>query len=198
MVDQICFRKDYFITFVVVAVALILWVLYKVYDKVLAISQISQLLQNDAPIPVSPPTPVSSPSQPPMTPQPVLPPYVPEVSIPSPISLPPVSLMPGRPPLITYRSHYGYGDPSYGEYQLVGYVHPEHHSERHPDQMFRLMGRQFTPSRFEYYVIHPLTDIKIPIHHKNDWELNTGDRVTVPGFKGHYIVFIYDMDRVIF
>lgn len=86
-----------------------------------------------------------------------------------------------------------YGDPRYiyGGSQLVGYVYPH----KDPNQMFRLMGRQTGSNKYEYYVIHPYTDIKIPINNKNGWELNNGDQVNIPGFKGPYIVKIYDMDH---
>lgn len=79
----------------------------------------------------------------------------------------------------------------YGGSQLVGYVYPH----KDPNQMFRLMGRQTGSNKYEYYVIHPYTDIKIPINTKNGWELNNGDQVHIPGFKGPYIVKIYDMDH---
>lgn len=100
--------------------------------------------------------------------------------------------LPTPPPVVEYRLPYNISTRSiYGDYQLVGYVY----QPRYPDQMFRLMGRQIYNSRYEYYVIHPDNGIKIQIKVKNDWELNTGDRVQIPGFHGQYIVEIYDMDR---
>lgn len=80
----------------------------------------------------------------------------------------------------------------FDNFQLVGYVY----TPKHADQMFRLMGRSYNNScKFEYYVIHPYTEIKIPINVKNDWELNTGDNVDINGFHGKYLVHIYDTDR---
>jgi hypothetical protein len=79
----------------------------------------------------------------------------------------------------------------YGPFQQVGYVSSSHDS----NEMFRLMGRQLDTSRYEYYVIHPYTEIKIPIKVKNDWELHTDDHVEIPGFHRHYHVQIYDYDR---
>lgn len=76
----------------------------------------------------------------------------------------------------------------YMNFQLVGYVYPVNK----PNLMFRLMGRQYNSTRYEYYVIHPYNDIQIPIHVKNDWELNTGDFVNIPGFQEQYVVKIYD------
>lgn len=78
----------------------------------------------------------------------------------------------------------------YGPFQLVGYVFSKHDGH----EMFRLMGRQLNSNRWEYYVIHPYTEIKMPIKVKNDWELHTDDRVEIPGFNGHYRVQIYDYD----
>ena len=77
-------------------------------------------------------------------------------------------------------------------YQMVGYVF----NQRQSNDMFRLMGRQYAPAKYEYYVIHPYNDIKIPISVKNDWELNTGDHIHIPGFHDPYIVKIYDDDEL--
>jgi hypothetical protein len=75
-------------------------------------------------------------------------------------------------------------------FQQVGYGH----LDGKPDHMFRLMGRETYHNRYEYYVIHPQNDIKMPIKVKNDWQLNTGDHIVIPGF-GKCLVHIYDYDQ---
>lgn len=173
MNDQVCFRSDYFILFIVVTVSIIMWVIYQLYSRSahelqLLYKDMSELVKSTNNTQETPTTH--------------------EIS-PSPIMQLPTKVI--QPPIVT--PIYPYDVSRYGDYQLVGYVHPH----RHPDQMFRLMGRRYDYYKYEYYVIHPYTDIKIPIDVKNNWELNTGDHVEIPGFKGHYDVYIYDTDRQI-
>jgi Sec-independent protein translocase protein TatA len=185
MVGQICVRYDYFVLFIVVAVAIIIWVLHQVNEttekakhKLKKLYQAIEEKQKQE--------------------------QEQEKIKQNETALDTARVESQRREEIDERYQVRqdrgtlpypiYNDPRYGEYQLVGYVYPH----KHPDQMFRLMGRQYNSTRYEYYVIHPYTDIKIPIKVKNDWELNHGDRVDIPGFKGHYLVNIYDMDRVIF
>lgn len=180
--NQVCFRSDHFLLFVVIMIGIIGWVIYQLFDRyrrmnVMNSSKMQDLYENITEIIKNDKNAIQvsneeKPDQrevyvPQRTPEPVLVNY--------------------RPPIDPYR----YGD--YGNYQLVGYVYPQ----RHPDQMFRLLGRRYNHTRYEYYVVHPYTDIKIPIQVKNDWELNTGDHVHIPGFQGHYVVYIYDVDRPI-
>lgn len=168
MDNQVCFRSDYFILFVVITLAIIMWVIYQINDKYTRTTMKLQSMYKDM---------INTEPEPRNIPE------------------PPVANLPPPPPLGGgyIRSDNYHQLVRYGDYQLIGYVYPH----RHPDQMFRLMGRRYDSYKYEYYVIHPYTDIKIPIDVKNNWELNTGDRVNIPGFKGHYIVHIYDTDRQI-
>jgi len=79
----------------------------------------------------------------------------------------------------------------YGNFQQVGYVY----KLNNPDQMFKLFGRRIHSNKYEYYVVHPYTGIKMPIKVKNDWELNNGEKVTITGFPGDFTVQIYDLDQ---
>jgi hypothetical protein len=79
----------------------------------------------------------------------------------------------------------------YGNFQTVGYAY----KPNNPDQMFQLFGRRIHSNKYEYYVVHPITQIKIPIRTKNDWELYKDDKVTVKGFPGDFKVEIYDLDQ---
>lgn len=84
--------------------------------------------------------------------------------------------------------------PSHGEYghfQQVGYVY----KLNNPDQMFNLFGRRIHSGKYEYYAVHPITQIKIPIKVKNDFELNKDDTVIIKGFPGDFQVEIYDLDQ---
>jgi hypothetical protein len=170
--DQICFRSDYFIVFVIITFVIIGWVLYHCHRTTEQLRTIYTDLDNLVSEQKDNPSPVQ--------PQPQLPPQLIQQVPPQP------QLMPNYP--VMYNS---ITQGLYGNYQLVGYVS----SPKQPNHMFRLMGRQIYSNKYEYYVIHPYTDIKIPIDVKNNWELNTGDRISIPGFGGHYIVNVYDSDR---
>lgn len=215
MDSQICFRSDHFVLFVVVTLAIILWVIYQIYIR--STQEIHKFYKNMADMmksdtPPAQETNILQVEQPPEEPyqsdetsyQPTEIPYQPPQMHRPPPQMHRQSPQMHRPPQMYHPSlqtqfaqrppvmpAYPYDDIRYGDYQLVGYVFPH----RHPDQMFRLMGRRYDSYKYEYYVIHPYTDIRIPIKVKNDWELNTGDHVDIPGFKGHYVVNIYDIDR---
>jgi hypothetical protein len=79
----------------------------------------------------------------------------------------------------------------YGNFQQVGYAY----KPNNPDQMFKLFGRRIHSNKYEYYVVHPYTEIKMPIKVKNDWEINNDEIITIPGFPGHFKVQIYDLDQ---
>jgi hypothetical protein len=79
----------------------------------------------------------------------------------------------------------------YGNFQSVGYAY----KPTNPDQMFQLFGRRIYSNKYEYYVIHPFTQIKIPVRVKNDWELSRDDKIIINGFPGDFIVEIYDLDQ---
>jgi hypothetical protein len=79
----------------------------------------------------------------------------------------------------------------YGNFQDLGYAY----KQNNPDQMFQLFGRRIHSNKYEYYAIHPITRIKIPIKVKNDWELNRDDRIVLKGFPGDFKVEIYDLDQ---
>ena len=84
--------------------------------------------------------------------------------------------------------------PTHGEYsnfQLVGYAY----KPNNPDQMFQLFGRRIYSNKHEYYVVHPITLIKIPIKIKSDYELSNDDTIIIKGFPGDFRVEIYDLDR---
>lgn len=172
--SQVCFDSGYLLVFLTLVVVVIVWIVYLVREQLN--DEIRRLYDNieDLTTSAGSATSVGTSSRS-------------DVSLRSAIA---PSLRSGVPPP---QFPMTYGDPRYiyGGSQLVGYVYP--HSD--PNQMFRLMGRQTGSNKYEYYVIHPYTDIKIPINNKNGWELNDGDRVNIPGFKGHYIVRIYDMDH---
>lgn len=177
MDNHVCIRYDYFILFVFVSLGIIAWVLYQCYHITLgAENKLKNIYENIDDLVKNQKEPIAAP---PETPNPNAYQHL---------------LEPIAPPIIEYRAPFTFNIGTqniYGNYQLVGYVYPH----RHPDQMFRLMGRQIYSNKYEYYVIHPYTDIRIPIKVKNDWELNTGDHVEIPGFHGRYIVQIYDMDH---
>lgn len=183
MDNHVCIRYDYFILFVLVSLGIIAWVLYQCYHITLGTkNKLKNIYENIDDLVKNQKEPIVTPPE-------------------EPITLPIKEHGPGvyqypsgpiAPPIVEYRMPFNIATQSvYGSYQLVGYVYPH----RHPDQMFRLMGRQIYSNKYEYYVIHPYTDIKIPIKVKNDWELNTGDHVEIPGFHGRYVVQIYDMDH---
>lgn len=79
----------------------------------------------------------------------------------------------------------------YGNFQQLGYAY----KPGNPNLMFKLFGRRIYSNKYEYYVIHPYNDIKIPIKTKNDWELNKGDDILIKGFPGLFKVEIYDLDQ---
>ena len=79
----------------------------------------------------------------------------------------------------------------YGNFQQVGYAY----KHDNPDQMFQLFGRRIHSNKYEYYVVHPYTQIKMPIKVKNDWEINNDERITITGFPGDFKVQIYDLDQ---
>ena len=79
----------------------------------------------------------------------------------------------------------------YDDFQQVGYAHKSGNT----DQMFPLFGRRIHSNKYEYYVIHPGTQIKIPIRVKNDWEINQDDTITIKGFPGDFKVELYDKDQ---
>jgi hypothetical protein len=78
----------------------------------------------------------------------------------------------------------------YGNFQQVGYAY----KTNKPDFMFNLLGRKINSYKYEYYVIHPYTQIRMPIKTKNDWELSSDDDIKIPGFTGNFRVHIYEMD----
>ena len=79
----------------------------------------------------------------------------------------------------------------YGGFQQVGYAYkPNDH-----EQMFQLFGRRIHSNKYEYYVVHPITQIKMPIKVKNDYELNKDDIIVIKGFQGDFKVEIYDLDQ---
>jgi hypothetical protein len=182
MENQVCFRTDYFVLVVTVAIGVIIWVIYKTNEKYEKntdklkdmCDEITEKMKEK--------------------------PAVKEEEEPT-VRYGGNSGYGPRSGQVYVNNGYvnngyvnnGYGNYGDGVYQLIGYVYPH----RHPDQMFRLMGRRYNSYKFEYYVIHPYTAIKIPIKFKNDMELSTGDRIDIPGFHGHYIVHIYDTDRQI-
>lgn len=79
----------------------------------------------------------------------------------------------------------------YGNFQQVGYAY----KPNNPDQMFQLFGRRIYSNKHEYYVVHPITLIKIPIKVKNDYELSNDDQIIIKGFPGDFKVEIYDLDQ---
>ncbi len=79
----------------------------------------------------------------------------------------------------------------YGNFQQVGYAYKPNDA----DQMFKLFGRKLHSNKYEYYVVHPSTEIKIPIKVKNDWEINNDERIIIKGFAGDFKVEIYDLDQ---
>jgi hypothetical protein len=211
MDEHICFKYDYFVVFVVISVGIIIWVLYDRYSQVNhIISQFKQQIEDIGLGTTQVAPQVEQPVAPQISHQPS---DVPDNYQDGPHRVPQRnvyqlqrtsdyqrSMDPMFPPLQrgmyppTNEYQLPFNIPTqggYGNFQQVGYVH----SHKNPDQMFRLMGRQMGSSRYEYYVIHPYNEIKIPIRSKNDWELNTGDRVEITGFPGHYLVEIYDIDR---
>lgn len=202
---QVCMRSDYFLIFVVITIGIIIWVLtrfnnqyqqmvLKLRDMVSEMN--TKLSEPPTPSPPSLQSPQSPPSEPPSQSdlpqgtvyqlqrtrdfQRLVDPLIPPIQ------------RGFFPPTVRTQLPFNLatqGD--YGNFQQVGYVV----SPKDGNQMFRLMGRQLDSYRYEYYVIHPYTEIKIPITVKNDWELHTDDQVEIPGFKGHYRVQIYDIDR---
>jgi hypothetical protein len=174
--QQVCFKTDYFVGFVIVTVGIIAWILYYCYRMALESVRRDPQLET---LPEPQPQPLTD-RQDPRVEQPYGP-YGPYGQY-------------GQdgPYSTRYGVQFGpqslpvYG--SYGPYQLIGYA--SHH--KHPDRMFRLMGRQYNSTRYEYYVVHPDTAIKIPIKTQNDHELNSGDRIRIPGFHGHFTVRIYE------
>jgi hypothetical protein len=189
-------KYDNLIIFIMIITAIIVWVFYQIHNKYQQLilsskhlkNQIQETLQklhlthkNLTELQVEQRTsPHSEPRVEPRVQPRVEPRVQPRVQPP----IQHISMLPPSPYYLEYPSE---------NFQLVGYVS----SHRHPDQMFRLMGRQYHPYKYEYYVIHPYTDIKIPIRIKNDWEINTGDQVQIPGFKGDYTVQVYDNDHSI-
>lgn len=83
--------------------------------------------------------------------------------------------------------------PTYNDYQLIGYAY----KNDKPNEMFQLYGRRIyqNNNKYEYYVIHPYTQIVIPVKVKNDQELNTDDNIYIKGFPGYFNVEIYNDDR---
>ncbi len=79
----------------------------------------------------------------------------------------------------------------YDDFQQVGYAYKLGQT----DQMFPVFGRRIHSNKYEYYVVHPATQIKIPIRTKNDWELTTEDKVVIKGFAGDFKVEIYGLDQ---
>jgi hypothetical protein len=182
-------RTDYFAVVVIIALGVIVWVIYQVAYNYRQLTRTITDLYEDL-------------KQPPVAPTPPVPVQPPEGDIyqlqrmrdmqrMSDPMIPPIQR--GLyPPTERYRlPFYVATQGDYGGFQQVGYAS----SKRNPDQLFRLMGRQLDSHRYEYYVIHPYTEIKIPTKTKNDWELNTGDRVDIVGFPGEYTVQIYDHDQ---
>lgn len=184
MDNTICFKSNYFWLTLAILVIAIAFIIYKVYDKYQQIHTIVGKMSDNIKDIYN-----SSKNSP-------TPPNQQEKEIQEEIDYTRDSTgnlnFPTRRPILNYDlpilNMPNYGNLRYSNFQLVGYVH----KRRNPDQMFRLMCRQINTGRYEYYVIHPQTDIKIPINVKNDWELNTGDVVSIPGFHGHYNVKIYD------
>lgn len=86
--------------------------------------------------------------------------------------------------------------PTRGEHEpfhVVGYAYKT--GKDVAENMFQLYGRRLHSNKYEYYVVHPITQIKIPIYTKNDWELNQDDKVEIKGFPGKFDVEIYDIDQ---
>jgi hypothetical protein len=76
-------------------------------------------------------------------------------------------------------------------FQVIGYAY----KLNNPDNMFQLFGRRLYSNKYEYYVIHPITQIKIPINVKNNWELTKDDQIIIKGYPGEFKVEIYDLDQ---
>jgi hypothetical protein len=175
--DRVCIRYDYFVPLVITIITVLglsFYFLFKQYEEMskLTVRQLGLLREfrkrDEAIQSIPPPEPI----QPAQPIQPIQ--MIQQLPIPLPIS--------------------PYDRRVYGDFQLVGYAY-RHGHKGHGDNMFRLMGRQIGGNKYEYYVIHPDNDIKIPISVKNDWELNTGDTIDITGFSHRYTVNIYDQDH---
>ena len=80
-------------------------------------------------------------------------------------------------------------------YQSMGYVYRDESDPNYnPDEINRLVlyGRPDYKgsSVFEYYVISPKDDIKIPLD--NSKEIFSGDKVSVRGYTGEWIAEVYE------
>ena len=77
----------------------------------------------------------------------------------------------------------------------IGYVQPnkDYKSELMMQKMMKLYGRNLDnrSNKFDYYILNPFNDIKIPLTGRNNNELNTNDIIKIEGFKGDYIVKLY-------
>jgi hypothetical protein len=106
-------------------------------------------------------------------------------------SLHQIAFDPLTPPL--QHNPYGVGLPSiatqgYGSpFQMMGFVHRR-------KSMMQLFGHMIYPNgtKWEYYVMDPQNQIKIPIQTQNQNELNQGDSINIAGYKGQYTVNLYN------
>lgn len=191
---QICFRSDYFWVVVIIMILVIVWVLYTLFGNYQKLVTSATDMYKSLVTEQSPQTerPVEGPTRPPIDPQvdvynfqkqrdmqrmydPLIPPVQRGFYPPTNIYQLPFNIPTQGP---------------YDSFQQVGYVHRQHH----PDQMYQLMGRKLDSYRYEYYIIHPQSGIKIAVDNKNDHELQSGDQIHVHGYKHPFKVQIYDND----
>ena len=79
-----------------------------------------------------------------------------------------------------------------GGYQIMGYLRDE--KGKHPEKMLQLYGQYNGRGNYSYYAYNPKNGIKIPIRYRNNSELYEGDVVDIEGYRGHYIVHLYDIN----
>lgn len=194
MIDQICFNKTSFYTFIVVCVAIIGYVLYTIHVQQLAkvsegftteLQQQQDQMQrtlNTQQEQIQHAQLFALNIQQHEDTQRMINPFVPPVKR-GPLSF--VGAWQTTPVNIPTRGEYG-------AFQQVGYLH----HTKHNDQAMPLMGRRIHSRKYEYYTFHHANpNIKIPISIKGDDEVYDATTLQVPGYKGNFTVKIYDLDH---
>lgn len=176
--NQVCMPYEYFTLFIVIAVGVIVWALYQVKQQSLQIQELLKTKDRSKDANRSTMNQllrwlVDLKSTPPMihinqsTEKPWNGPTVPPVQR---INVPTRG--------------------EYGPFQQVGYAY----KPNDVDVLFQLYGRRLYSDKYEYYVLHPYSQIKMPVKVRNDRELNNDEHIHIPGFTGEFKVEMYDIE----
>jgi hypothetical protein len=188
MAEQICFNRDTFYSYIILALGVIAFVIYKIYtDK-----------KNEAITQKPPSEPVNITS--------TITDAIKHMMVASTVQRNEDLnrlVNPMIPPLRRGPFNYTGATPEfpvnmptrgeYGPFQTMGYLF----NSTNPDQAMPLMGRKIHSNQYEYYTFHHNNpNIKIPIKIKGDREIDDEEAVQVPIYPNQtFTAKVYDIDH---